>query len=344
MNNFLDYVNKLQQNSSSLTELSFANDSLTKENLTILINALSENNNLKILELNNNNLSLDHIKSLANILDNNQSLESLYLRSCKIGDKGSEILAESLQNNQSLQQLYLGNNGIREEGVLAFSKTLLSNTGLEVLSFRNNMVTEKSAKSLAKSLETNAVLKTLNLANTELNDEGIKPFLYTLLLNTTLQEIKINYNNIEKPELLFRIKDSLSYNKSQNVVAINSLSKKIIRYCEAYVDLEHSGKKTNKLEKELTEKFGLNREDRYHLSTKNIHGGSTLCLALIFNIIESRYSEDGIVIMIQTAEKLCDLFSKVEKELSDPIVKKPNEKIIEIATKVISIYKEKLQS
>lgn len=338
MSKFLDYINKLQENNINLKEISFANDPISSENITTLINALSGNKYLKILELNNNELSFEQVKALAEVLEKNQTLETLSLRSCKIGDKGAEVIAEAIKHNYNLKQLYLGNNSIADDGVLAFAKILTLNVALEVLSFRNNLVSLNAAKALAQSLEINATLKTLNLANTELSDEAASAFLYTLLFNTTLKEIKLNYNNIENTEILVKIKEALNYNKSQNVIAINALAKKIVRFCEKYFEFKESNQNDADLEQQIIQEYGLNREDRYHLSTKNIHGGATLCLALVFNIFEAKYSAEGLKIMIETTNKLCDLFIKVEQELKDKTVKKPNEKIIEIANRVIKSY------
>jgi Ran GTPase-activating protein (RanGAP) involved in mRNA processing and transport len=155
--------------------LSLQSNKITSIGMSILADALNNNNTLEILYLGNNYISDDGVDSLVNILSNhNNTLQTLVLQKNRITDKGAKYLAQMLEVNQTLVWLYLGENEISDEGIRILSNVIGNqNKTLEMLVLSSNkLVTDVSVDYLLQMIEQNQTLKKLWIDNCNLSQAG----------------------------------------------------------------------------------------------------------------------------------------------------------------------------
>ncbi|MBU6339444.1 MAG: hypothetical protein KGQ36_05705 [Rickettsiales bacterium] len=332
--NIEDIIKRVKDNDKTLTEINLHNTKITTQNLTSLTTALAKNQFVQIFDFSNNFIGLSGVALITSALEKNKSLHTLYLRSNKVGDEGAKLFANLLKNkNDTLKNLYLGNNQITHIGAEALAETLSFNSTLEVLSFRNNSIGDTGCMTLEKNLEINASLKTLNLANTDITDKSLPSLLTLLELNTNLADIKLGFNEIKDSKTLDEIMKCLKYNSSQNTVAVNTIARKILIYCEKFLSEEELGAKRKISNEDLARKYGLSKEDFYYLSNRNSHGGAILCLSSLFRITLNKYNKETVDVILKTANILCPtLFSNARIEMSNHEIEKPHQRAVSMAS------------
>jgi Ran GTPase-activating protein (RanGAP) involved in mRNA processing and transport len=162
-------------NNKQCKVLSLQSNKITSIGISILAEALSNNNTLETLYLGNNYISDDGVYSLVNILStHNNTLKTLVLQKNRITDKGVRYLARMLEVNQTLSWLYLGENEISDEGVRILSKAMESqyNTLEMLVLSSNSLLTDLSVDYLLKMIKNNQSLKKLWIDNCNLSDTG----------------------------------------------------------------------------------------------------------------------------------------------------------------------------
>ncbi|CAF1068611.1 unnamed protein product [Rotaria sordida] len=147
----------------------------TSIGISILADALNNNNTLETLYLGNNYISDDGIYFLANILSiNNHTLKILVLQKNKITDRGVKYLAQMIKVNQTLIWLYLGQNEISDEGVRILTQTIQNqNHTIEMLVLSGNkLLTDLSIDYLIQMIQHNQSLKKLWIDDCNLSELG----------------------------------------------------------------------------------------------------------------------------------------------------------------------------
>ncbi|CAF1114022.1 unnamed protein product [Rotaria sordida] len=147
----------------------------TSIGISILADALNNNNTLETLYLGNNYISDDGIYFLANILSiNNHTLKILVLQKNRITDRGVKYLAQMIKVNQTLIWLYLGQNEISDEGVRILTQTIQNqNHTIEMLVLSGNkLLTDLSIDYLIQMIQYNQSLKKLWIDDCNLSELG----------------------------------------------------------------------------------------------------------------------------------------------------------------------------
>ena len=135
---------------------------------TVILQALKENSQLKVLNLNNNNMTRQVAEDLANVIKNHCNLEKLFLANNNLGPSAIVIL-QALLKNSKLNLLNLTSNNMTGEIAVDLVNVIKNNTDLEELSLSNNNL-NSSAIVILQTLKLNHQLSTLNMSNSFLTE------------------------------------------------------------------------------------------------------------------------------------------------------------------------------
>ena len=213
----------------------YLSDNDFKSSAAVILQALKDNAQLKILSLNNNKMTGEVAEDLANVIKNNSGLEELYLSDndlrssavvilqalAKISQlkvlslnrnnmtgQAAEDLANVIKNNLGLERIYLSDNDFKSSTAVIL-QALKDNAQLEILSLNNNKMTGEVAEDLANVIKNNSGLEELYLSDNDLNS-SVTVILQALKRNYQLKILELNNN---KPEVV-EGKTSLTKNPS----------------------------------------------------------------------------------------------------------------------------------
>ena len=187
---------------------------------TVILRALKEVTQLKVLDLHGNNMTGQVAEDLANVIKNNSKLQQLCLGNNNLGPSAIMILqalkensqlqmlelisnnmtgqmveelANVIKNNSNLEFLLLGNNNIGPSATVIL-QALLECTQLTILDLNINM-TGQVAEDLAVVIKNNSCLQYLYLAYNDLRASATV-ILQALKENSQLEELNLNGNNM----------------------------------------------------------------------------------------------------------------------------------------------------
>jgi Ran GTPase-activating protein (RanGAP) involved in mRNA processing and transport len=106
---------------------------MTSDGVGEVVDGLSDNHTLRVLNLSGNHIGSEGAVAVATMLKSNSSLERLYLDSCSIGSSGGVELGAALERNKTLRVLVLKSNAIGDDGVRGLCAGLENNSSLEEL-------------------------------------------------------------------------------------------------------------------------------------------------------------------------------------------------------------------
>lgn len=129
---------------------------------------------LKILYLNKVNLG-DEVSIIANALKENDTLECLEIANNNVSHVGAQCLERALKDNSSLQKVSLAHNNISNEGAGCIGSGLINNESLNVLDLSHNKIGNEGAKAISESLSIsgNSVLYELKLTGNDISKGDI---------------------------------------------------------------------------------------------------------------------------------------------------------------------------
>ena len=177
-------VSGFLQTNTMFQEFEFSQNTISAEDMELIIEAIQGNATLQMLDISSNNISDDGAVAISECLKNkNISLQKLNMSHNKISDKGITIIGKALQENTTLKIFDISHNSISDNGVLAFSKCI--NTLHQLRISWNNIY-----------LDLNYDVTLLNVCQKYCGNTGeilIAAFLHH---NTSIQELDISHNNI----------------------------------------------------------------------------------------------------------------------------------------------------
>ena len=205
---------------SNLEQLGLGNNKLGSSAVVIL-QALTQNCRLKLLNLNNTNLTGEIAEYLARVIKNNSNLtylglannllgistavilqalkensklEVLYLCNNNMTGQVAEDLAKVIKNNSGLKEIYLSHNCLRSSAVLIL-QALKENSKLKILDLGNNNMTGVIAEELANVIKNNPSLEEIFLSHNDLKSSGVV-IIQALIRNSKLKVLNLNGNNM----------------------------------------------------------------------------------------------------------------------------------------------------
>jgi len=176
-----DHINIFQSlhHNTVMTELSLWSSSLALSDMKSLVEMLSINKTLTVLDISNNDIEPDGCQYLADC--RNISLSKLIMIYCKLGVSGADKIGEMISYNKSISSVNLGDNEISDKGVEKLVGHLRGNTTLKHLNLSNNGITVIGANHLKGLLTTHcSSLNNIELSCNPLGDNGIDIILQSL--------------------------------------------------------------------------------------------------------------------------------------------------------------------
>ena len=186
-----------------LQHLHLRESTFSPEACTCLINALSNNTSLCILELDGCNLSGIQVSQICESLERHPKLEYLNLsqNGCDSTVTMYSIASLLLSEGNVITKLDLSKQQLLENSKLdlnVLSNALISNTRLVELNLCNNHISDiKDIECLAISLVTNSTLQKLMLNGNEITNDGIKLFSKYIPKMKGLKELWIYDNSFD---------------------------------------------------------------------------------------------------------------------------------------------------
>ena len=189
-------INKLAElikRNSLLEFVSLANNDL-QTFAVILLQALKELINLKLLNLSYNYMGEAAAEHVADVINNNTSIQALILSSNKLQLSTVKIL-KALANVSDLKMLYLNENNMTSDVAKDLVRVIKHNPCLEKLGLADNDL-EVSAVVVLQALQGIRKLKLLNLSNNNMTSDVENDLGGVIKSNSCLEELYLSGNNL----------------------------------------------------------------------------------------------------------------------------------------------------
>ncbi|KAL0983895.1 hypothetical protein UPYG_G00134480 [Umbra pygmaea] len=158
------------------TELVLSDCMLTEEGAKLLLNGLSANSTIKVLDLKGNNLRSTGAEALGTLLVRNKTLRRLVLEWNALGmwEEAFSVFCEGVASNISVTQLDLRNNQINHQGASELCLALKRNSTLQELDLRWNNIGLLGGRSFLEALQQNRTLTHLEMAGNNIPSDTLK--------------------------------------------------------------------------------------------------------------------------------------------------------------------------
>ncbi|KAJ3228215.1 hypothetical protein HK099_005225 [Clydaea vesicula] len=141
------------------------------------------------------NLIKEGVSIIAEALPNNQALKNLILKNNQINSEGLKILADGLKINTVLEKLDVSCNPLysneNPEGIHALKDALYYNSTLLNLSLTNIQLTSEGAIALAESLPSVKSLRFMDISSNPINVAGVLAISISLKFNQSITSLEI---------------------------------------------------------------------------------------------------------------------------------------------------------
>ena len=176
-----DIIFKSLHHNTVLTELLLRSTSLRSSDMESLVQMLTSNNTLSVMDISLNDIGPDGCQYFANC--RNISLNKLIMSGCELGISGADNIGIMLCHN-SITSVDLGWNSIGDAGVEKLVEHLKCNKTVKHLDLWNNDITTNGANYLKKLFYFNHTSITfIELSENPLKDEGVDLILQSIIIN-----------------------------------------------------------------------------------------------------------------------------------------------------------------
>jgi Ran GTPase-activating protein (RanGAP) involved in mRNA processing and transport len=208
----LDMIIEALDNNRSVTTVNLGNhieDDLKNKIIAIIarnraLKAIREN--ASSLDLSNKNIGIKELTIIIDALSENTSVQKINLANNNIGDAGVKYLAEALKANKLITDINLWNNQITDQGAEIIIKLLMENQFINSINVGNNKINRSLELKIGNLAEINQILikseseETINLSNRNIGSEELDVIIRLLKVNKTIKAIDLATNNIADPE------------------------------------------------------------------------------------------------------------------------------------------------
>ncbi len=187
---------------SVITNLNLNLRRLDFQMMEALVEALAQNNQIRIINLTSTlatltNTTSDHtLIPLSNLMRLHSSLEVVHLSYNRLVN--ALHLGQALATNTCLVELYLDHNQLTDDAAIAIAQGLLQNpnTRLQVLYLNSNQIGDSGGEAIGNLLKTNTSIKRLDLTKNHrlLGSRTANMFSDALETNMTLVELSLDEN------------------------------------------------------------------------------------------------------------------------------------------------------
>jgi len=224
----------LMKKSTSITTLNISKNSLGKEGLQLLADALKDNTKLISLDISSNSLGADLIKKLLEVLTNLKHVKTLDISSNNFTYKDLIDFATFLKENKSIVELKYRASDLGYFTFKNFLDAFEVNTTLTSIDISSNYFTVQNFRDFAIFLRKNKSIKTLVFAHNDLGLKGSKQFFEALGGNETITSLNIRGNKLKYADYQ-HLAEALRTNKALKELFIDDYA-----YGSAELDLLRS--------------------------------------------------------------------------------------------------------
>src|SRR6185312_3108883 len=178
--------------------LNYDNLSLTRTELKLLAKLLKADkiSNVRILRICRNNLHGGVLKTVINALSNNKTVEVLDLSFNAIGDADAKDFSRLLKKNKVIREVAIGHNRITAKGAQSIAKAWKANNSLVRLNIEANSLGTAGATAIADIIAYNKSLKFLHIGGNNIQAGGMAVISEALKDNKRLCSLSLDCNNL----------------------------------------------------------------------------------------------------------------------------------------------------
>ena len=203
------------KNNSGLEQLYLSGNDL-KLSTVVILQALTNNLQLKILNLSKNSMTGQVAENLANVIKNNSGLEELYLSDNDI-KLAAVVILQALKNNSQLKILNLNNNNMTGQVTDDFNE---NHPGLDQ-PYLSDEDLKSSAVLILQALENNSQLQKLSLNSYYISGRVAEDLAYIIMNNPGLEELYLSDNDLISPTVMNL--QALIDNSKLKILALNNI-------------------------------------------------------------------------------------------------------------------------
>lgn len=163
----------------NITTLTLKNAKLDTYSANLLNQVIKTNSELTSLDLSFNTVKDDELKIFSDSLNNGNKLSVLNLFGNELTDDGLKFLVEALKNNSTVTKLLLGYNKISDVGIKYISTLITTNQTIKIIDLTRTEINDISAYELSEAVSKNNSLEKIILSST-LFTKDIKKLLREL--------------------------------------------------------------------------------------------------------------------------------------------------------------------
>ena len=168
----IDGLCKSLKHNTLLEELILRRTFLHLSDIQSLVETLSHNHTLQVLDISENKIQVKGACSLSDC--RNASLAEVRLSSCGLHSKAAEEIGKMIFHNQSIRRLDLSNNEIGDNGVKKFLRHALRTPSLEHLDLGYSKISSACASNLNQLLANDHLsLTSIELSGNVFDDDGV---------------------------------------------------------------------------------------------------------------------------------------------------------------------------
>jgi len=203
---YINYPLFYKKSQLRLEEINFAKNNLQATDMIEVRWGLRNTSTLTSFSVADNNVGIEAADSIAIILSSNGNLAKLYLSGNNFQATGTSVIVRTLQNLKNLTVLSFSNNCAGSKAAKDLSFALLSNTKLKELYLAGNNLQTTGAITITKAIQGISTLTTFSIASNSVGGEAADDIAAVFHHNTKLQEIYLDYNNLEAAGIIVIVK------------------------------------------------------------------------------------------------------------------------------------------
>ena len=152
------------------------------------------------LDISNNAVSVNGAQALTNFLENSPNLKTFLINNCGLGIQGSTILAGALKKGKvNLQVIAMARNRLENQGTIEIASALKEMDDIKEVYLFQDVIRKDGMIALLSAL-MDKKLKSLDIADNFINDESVEKFADFLEKNETLESLNVSDCNIQKED------------------------------------------------------------------------------------------------------------------------------------------------
>lgn len=238
LDNTANEIKALIDNQPSIRVIRVNDFGISRENMYLIVSALTTKTNLKRLEIASCDTVFDvrvmvinlaphkpyHAQQFATDLHvamtKNKLLESVSLVNLHIDNQTAVAIISGIRDNRNLIELNLRGGIITDFGIKNIADTIAGHSSLEILDLGKNRINDEGAKCIAGIIERNSCLHKIHLDDNYIGDEGAIAIANSLKENISVKELTMQRNSADLDKVVPLFSEIVKENKSLKLLIL----------------------------------------------------------------------------------------------------------------------------